>query len=279
MPSRSPSIERMIHGMFARWGPPPATRTRDHCPSPSPARKRGKIASPAFGGRNHSRSPSPAGGQGAPAIGRQQVQLLPGPNLLQRNVEAFVTNCLDYKSELVLSKADGLKDASLRNLDKQRSVLEGADRPDRFHALFQEMPLGEVPATGGVEAALKTMKCLLNLHRGELREWHGWWEAVDAPLPEKHDKPGMWHDQFFPPHAADPGAISTVLCDMPASGGNGHSVRVAIVFGLADLFFDHGQAHSAAELYHLYNQLRVFASRRANTRPKSRMAHWHWKRS
>ena len=55
--------------------------------------------------------------------------------------------------------------------------------------------------------AMKTIKCLLNVHRGELREWHGWWEAVDAPLPEKHDKPGMWHDQFFPPHAADP-AIS-----------------------------------------------------------------------
>ena len=53
----------------------------------------------------------------------------------------------------------------------QRSVLKGADR---FHALLQEMPLGEPPATGGVEAALKTIKCLLNRHRGELREWHGW---------------------------------------------------------------------------------------------------------
>ena len=29
------------------------------------------------------------------------------------------------------------------------------------------MPFGEPPATGGVEAALKTSKCLLNLHRGE----------------------------------------------------------------------------------------------------------------
>ena len=55
---------------------------------------------------------------------------------------------------------------------------------------------------------------------------------------------------------------------------DGHSVRVAIVFGLADLFFDYGQAHSAAELYQFYTQLRVFAYRRANTRPKSRMAHW-----
>ena len=114
------------------------------------------------------------------------------------------------------------------------------------------------------------------MHRGELREWRGFWEAVDAPLPEKHDKPGKWHDQFFPPH--ERWAISTVL-SKPASGGKpgdtgGHSVRVAIVFGLADLFFDYGQAHSAAELYRFYTQLRVFAYRRANTRPTSRMAHW-----
>ena len=104
----------------------------------------------------------------------------------------------------------------------------------------------------------------------------GGWEAVDAPLPEKHDNPGMWHDQFFPPHAADPGAMSTVL-SKPASGGKpgdkgGHSVRVAIVIGLADLFFDYGQQLSAAELYEFYTQLRVFAYRRANTQPKGRMA-------
>ena len=61
----------------------------------------------------------------APAIGGKQVQLLLGPMLLKRNMEGFVTNCLDYKSELMLSKEDGLKDASSRNLDKQRSVLEG----------------------------------------------------------------------------------------------------------------------------------------------------------
>ena len=51
------------------------------------------------------------------------------------------------------------------------------------------------------------------------------------------------------------GGISTVL-SKPASGGKpgdtgGHSVRVAIVFGLADLFFDYGEEHSAAELRNL----------------------------
>ena len=149
------------------------------------------------------------------------------------------------------------------------------------------MPPGELSATGDVEAALKTIKSLLNLHRGELREWHGCsWEAVDAPLPEKHDKPGMWHDQFFPPHPEDPGAISTVLRKpasggkpgyKPASGGKpgGHSVRVGIVLGLADVFFEFGQVHTARCLYKLYTQLRIFAHRRANTQPKSRQ----WKRS
>ena len=193
--------------------------------------------------------------------------------MLKRKIEKVITNCLDYKSEVLLSWADGLKDATSRNLDKQRSVFEGADR---FHALLQEMPLGE-PATGGVwrvEAALKTIKCLLNRHRGELREWHGCWEPVDAPLPEKHEKPAMWHNQFLPPHAEDPGAISTVLCK-PASGG-GHSVRVAIVIGLADLFFDYGEAHSTAELYQLWKQLRIFAHQRAKALASGR-SYCYWR--
>ena len=191
-------------------------------------------------------------------------------------MEDNVINCEDYKSDLVLSK-DGLKDAASRNLNKQKCILEHAYH---YHAFLQEMPPGEPPATGGKNwkgDALKTIKSLLNLHRGELREWHGSWKAVDAPFPKKHDKPGMWHDQFFPPH--DLGATSTVL-SKPASGGNGHSVRVAIVVGLADLFFDYGQGRSAKELYHVYTELRVFAHPRANTRPFRRMTHWwHWKRS
>ena len=89
----------------------------------------------------------------------------------------------------------------------------------------------------------------------------------------------MWRAQFFPPHAADPGAISTVL-SKPASGGKpgdtgGHSVRVGIVLGLADVFFEFGQAHTARCLYNLYTQLRIFAHRRANARPKSRISADH----
>ena len=187
------------------------------------------------------------------------------------SLDQFLTTSKEYKSDLVLRKADGLglKDAATRNLDKQRSILR---EPDRFRALLQEMPRGEPSDLPYVEEALKTIKSLLNVHRGELREWFGGWEVVYAPLPDKHDNPGMWHDQFFPPDAADPGAISTVL-SKPASGG-GHLVRVAIVIGLADLFFDYGQVNSAAELYELWEKLRVFAHRRPDTISRKNAGLW-----
>ena len=82
--------------------------------------------------------------------------------LLKEEMEHDVINCEDYNSDLVLSE-DGLKDAASRNLNKQKCILEHAYC---FHALLQEMPPGEPPATGGEEAALKTIKCQLNLHRG-----------------------------------------------------------------------------------------------------------------
>ena len=51
----------------------------------------------------------------------------------------WVTNCPDYKSEMVLSTADGLKNAASRNIGKQRELIES---PDRFRNLLQEMPPG-----------------------------------------------------------------------------------------------------------------------------------------
>ena len=59
--------------------------------------------------------------------------------LLKKDIEELPANFADYKSELVLNKTDGLKNATSRNLDRQRSILE---RPECFHALLQEMPLG-----------------------------------------------------------------------------------------------------------------------------------------
>ena len=50
------------------------------------------------------------------------------------------------------------------------------------------MPPGEKPATGGAED-MHTIKCLLTvplcMHRGKLREWSGWWEPQEGPMPTK----------------------------------------------------------------------------------------------
>ena len=168
-----------------------------------------------------------------------------------------------------------MRDAANRNLEKQTYIF---GRPHKFHALLTEMPFGEPPAPGG--DSLKTIKSLINKHKGELREWSGEWKAVDAPLPYKKDQPGMFHDQFYPAHTEDQDAISTVLTQ-PASGGNtGHSVRVAITFGLADLFYDYGDKFNAGELYQLYKKLRVFAHPKEKTkcaskkRTQARTQHW-----
>ena len=61
--------------------------------------------------------------------------------LLKRNMEGFVSNCLDYKSELVLSKADGLKDASSRNLDKQQTIFKGSKPSSRRCPAANRRPL------------------------------------------------------------------------------------------------------------------------------------------
>jgi len=255
--------ERRFRERLERQSPSQAEATLAVCSSPSRARKR-------------SRSPSPDRGQGTtrqgtPAIGCNRVQwkrdMEPEDykQLLNTGDNVGPEYNLDYMSEVVL-KADGLTVASRRNLTKQMSVL---GEPDRFLALFQDMPPGELPASGGTAAALKTIKCLLNAHRGELREWHGWWETVDGPLPEKDANPDLWHDQFFPPQ--EPEGISTIF--KPASGGE-RCVRRAIVLGMADLLFDYGEVHSVRSLYDFYRQLRVFAHKRGNTRPKSQMPSW-----
>ena len=83
---------------------------------------------------------------------------------------------------------------------------------------------------------------------------------------------------FFPPHADEvtDGALSTVLRHPPSGGQKTHCVRVATVFGLADLFYDLGQVYSVAELYDYYLDVRIFANVRSNTRPRSRQGLGSW---
>ena len=60
-------------------------------------------------------------------------------------MEQYVRARKEYMSEEVLSSPQGLQKASFRNIGKQQSIL---DRADRYHELLREMPPGEKPATG-----------------------------------------------------------------------------------------------------------------------------------
>ena len=184
----------------------------------------------------------------------------------------------DLRSERVVWNSDGLKQVSTRNLEKQKDLLESPDSLQRFAKLLEQMPPWEL-ATGSDEASLKAIKGLINKHRGELREWKGRWELQRGPLPRQEEEPGLWQEQFMPPHAAEEGAVSTILRQHTEEK---HFLRVAIVFGLAELFHDLGEDYTAAELYTLYSSSRIFAHVRATTpRPgrwrQHRLQRWrHW---
>lgn len=194
-----------------------------------------------------------------------------------------------FGSENVLAHAWGLKDAAARNISKQKRLLEHPERRTQFHELIQAMPPGNPPATGG-DSDFKTVKELLNAHRGELREWHGRWMKQQGPPPSQGEQAGLWQQQFFPPHASEANCVSTVVSAPRsfrlAAGNQGlaagkqglaagkqealaqvehHYVRVAVVFGLADLFYDLGSRFSAAALYQQFQRGRIFARPRERT--------------
>jgi len=187
-----------------------------------------------------------------------------------------------FGSENVLVHACGLKDVAARNLAKQKRLLEHPERQTRFHELIQAMPPGNPPATGG-DRDFKTVKELCNARRGELSEWHGKWMKQQGPPPSQGEQAGLWQQQFFPPHASEVTCVSTVVSvprsEWLAAGNQGlaagnqealaqvkhHYVRVAVVFGLADLFYDLGSRFSAADLYHVFQRGRVFARPRERT--------------
>eukprot|EP00974_Lingulodinium_polyedra_P116480 11159311-Lingulodinium_polyedra.AAC.1 len=65
--------------------------------------------------------------------------------------------CSDFKSEHIVTNADGIMAATQRNIGKQRGLLEAPDRLVRFRKLLDQMPPGEMPAIGG-EIDFKTIK-------------------------------------------------------------------------------------------------------------------------
>jgi hypothetical protein len=85
----------------------PRWRRRWWLPSPSRARRRGKIRLPATGGNT--------------------VEVLEAPrsHVLWWRMEQWVSRCTGYMSEQVLISRQGLNNASYRNRGKQKSIFDG----------------------------------------------------------------------------------------------------------------------------------------------------------
>ena len=66
------------------------------------------------------------------------MQLLPGPMWLKRSIEGFVTNCLDYKSELVMSKAGS--HAQLESQSSRRAARTAIWAKTRRRTAIQSQP-------------------------------------------------------------------------------------------------------------------------------------------
>jgi hypothetical protein len=94
--------------------------------------------------RGKSRSPATGGGGNT-------VELLEKlrSHILRGRMEQLVRRCMAYMSDMNVPQV--LNHAYFRHVGMQKSIL---DRANLYY----------------------TIKCLLNVHRGELREWSGCWE-------------------------------------------------------------------------------------------------------
>ena len=132
------------------------------------------------------------------------------------------------------------------------------------------------------------MKDLVQNHRGELRKFSGEWQWQSTPLPE--DRPEFFHHQFAfakanpfsgkggkqkgsqgkggkvaaGTRATQPDDNLVVMRDR--ADPHSHWLRVAKVFGLADLFFKLVDTFTAKQLYMSYTSTRVIVYKRPHGR-------------
>ena len=115
-----------------------------------------------------------------------------------------------------------------------------------------------MPAIGGSQKAWRFIRDLCLRHRGEVRELRGRWEEDDGALPREMSSP-----QFNGQFVRVSGEMTTR--GRLAAGSQGRrgelEVRVARVFGLADLFLTFGDSYIAAELYEYYQSCSAGSSR------------------
>ena len=178
-----------------------------------------------------------------------------------------------WPSNLLL-EPDGLADFARRNT---RLVEENWLPQDLIEQLPEDPSAAawreegwEMPATGGsTREAWSFIRELCLRHRGEVRELRGYWEEFDGPLSIE-----MLNPQFNGSFIRVSGELA--MQRQLAAGSWGRrgelEIRVARVFGLADLFAAFGASYTAKELYEYYESRRVIAARR----PRGQRAWCTW---
>ena len=172
-----------------------------------------------------------------------------------------------------------------RNSGKLKVFMD-QHRPEH---LVAELPMDPSRPLAAVrdEDAWTFMEDLVQNHHGELREISGEWQWQSTPFPE--DRPEFFHHQFA---FAKANPFSGKGWKQKGSQGKGgkvaagtsatqpdnsvvmrdwadphsHWLRVAKVFGLADLFFKLGDTFTAKQLYMYYTSTRVIVYKRPHGR-------------
>ena len=195
---------------------------------------------------------------------REPRQVWPNPyKLVPRVLHAAVERWNGWSSDDLL-KPGALSKFSSRNKFKIEK------EPFPF-CLLQQLPEDpsaaawreagwEFPAVGGTRLDVYSyLRELCRRHHGEVRELRGYWEQFDGPVTKE-----MLHPQFNGSFLRLNGAmvVPGQLAPGSCNDEGEMEVRVANVFGLADLFFAFGEHFTAAELYHYYKKCRIIAFRK-----------------
>ena len=155
-----------------------------------------------------------------------------------------------FPSSLLLTKS-GLEDFARRAAWQAKKLQEDPPKEFQEWALQTALPLEPRPASGGAGGrgggGYMSIKDVVTLHRGEVRQLGGVWAICDPNT-----------EEFAARHAQLRGIIVK-----PASGGA--QVKVAKVFSVMDLFMALGKSYSATELYSAYLTCEIIARKRARS--------------
>ena len=153
-----------------------------------------------------------------------------------------------FPSSLLITKG-GLEDFARRAAWEVKKLQDDPLKEFQEWALQTALPLEPKPASGGAGGGgYMSLKDVVTLHRGEVRQLGGVWAICDPNT-----------EEFVAKHEQLKGLIVK-----PASGGP--QVKVAKVFSLMDLFMAMGKTYSAKELYDAYLSCEIIARRRMRSK-------------